>query len=394
LRVLLVLHHLLNAHAGAAGNIRGLGSSLEQAGCEVEYLGFERAFPCWAQSSPPREGVVRQIAFPWAVVRFLLEHARRFDVIDCSTGDAWLWASAGRPRARPAQALITRSVGLEHVVDEAARRAARSGGPRLSRRYPLYHGGFRLWEVARSLRLADRCILLNQIDRDYAASRLGIPEERLVVIPAAVDDRFHQVPAVRDGPDGPVRLAFVGSWIPRKGTDTLVETLERLTAGEVSFTLSILGCGDGAAVRAALPAALGERVSIVPSYDNEELPSLLEGHHILLFPSRAEGWGLALVEAMACGLAPLATRVGGPLEIIRSGRDGVLVEVGDSDALASQIAGLAADRPRLARMRRAAQATARDYRWGEIAGRTLDVYEEALGAGDAKYSAGHPGQRG
>jgi glycosyltransferase involved in cell wall biosynthesis len=317
------------------------------------------------------------MAFPWRAAQLLARRAAAFDVVDASLGDTWLWATLGRPRGKRPQALIARSHGLEHVVDQAVRAAARADGPPLSRKYPVYHGGYRLWEVARSMRLSDRCILLNEEEREYAARRLGIPHERLVVLPNGVDDRFHDAAPAQAVENGPVRLAFVGSWIPRKGTATLARALERLSAGGVKFTLSVLGCGDASAARAELPAELADSITIVPEYRNEELPSLLAGHELLLFPSRSEGASVALLEAMACGLAPVATSVGAAPELITS-ENGVLIEVGDADALAAHVIRLAADRRALNQMRQAAQETARAYRWDEIAARTLRVYQQAL----------------
>ncbi|HKN94498.1 MAG TPA: glycosyltransferase family 4 protein [Thermoleophilaceae bacterium] len=363
----------MSAHAGAPGATRALGAALERAGCEVEYLGFEQAFP-----RSTATGLRHSIEFPWRVARLLAKQARRFDVVDASLGDTWVWGTLGRPRAGRSHALIARSHGLEHVVDRAVRAAARAEGPPLSRRYPVYHGGYRLWEVARSMRLSDRCVLLNEEEREYAAGELGIPRERLVVLPNGVDDRFHAAAPAKPVDGGPVRLAFVGSWIPRKGTATLARALERLSANGVEFRLSVLGCGDESAARADLPSS--HSISILPAYRNEELPSLLAGHELLLFPSRSEGASVALLEAMACGLAPIATSVGAAPEVI-TGENGVLVDVGDADALADNVARLAADRGALNQMRRAAQATAGGYRWHDIAQRTVRLYEQALASG-------------
>ncbi len=365
----------MSAHAGAPGATRALGAALERAGCEVEYLGFEQAFP---RSAAP--GLRHSVEFPWRVARLLARQARGFDVVDASLGDTWVWATLGRPRAKRPQVLIARSHGLEHVVDRAVRAAARAEGPPLSRKYPVYHGGYRLWEVARSMRLSDRCALLNEEEREYAAGRLGIPRERLVVLPNGVDDRFHDAAPAEPVEDGPVRLAFVGSWIPRKGTATLACALERLSADGVEFTLSVLGCGDESAARADLASAPTDSISILPTYRNEELPSLLAGQELLLFPSRSEGASVALLEGMACGLAPIATSVGAAPEVI-TGENGVLIDVGDADALAAHVARLAADRGPLNEMRRAAQATARGYRWDGIAERTIRVYERGLDPG-------------
>src|SRR5438552_18268162 len=138
-RVLLCLHHRLDPDAGAPGATLELGRALEEADCAVDYYGYEQAF-----RGVGSESAAYRLRFPWQLARFLGRRARGFDVIDCTTGDAWVWAACGRPGAARGTALVTRSHGLEHVSDERERGAARRYGEPLSWKHPLYHGGFRL----------------------------------------------------------------------------------------------------------------------------------------------------------------------------------------------------------------------------------------------------------
>jgi glycosyltransferase involved in cell wall biosynthesis len=374
-RVLLTCHHRLDPDSGAPGTTLELGAALERAGCGVRLYGFQQAF-----GEPGRESVGRQLRFPWQVARFLRGNARDFDVIDAMTGDGWLWASLRRPGAPERQALLTRAHGLEHVVDESARRAARNGAASLSWKYPLYHGGLRLWEVRRSLLLADHCVLLNGTDRDYARDRLGIPPERMSVMPNAIAAHFLDAADVGGAADGPLRLAFLGSWSSRKGSHLLPGILGRLLERGVDFSLSIVGADPPASAIAALPAGAAERISATPRYANDELPGLIRGCEILVFPSLSEGSSIALLEAMACGLAPVATRVGAAPEVIDPGVEGLLVEPGDAEATADAITRLAGDRTALAGMRRAAQQKARGHRWDTVAESTVRLYERVLAA--------------
>lgn len=375
MRVLFTCHHRLDAHAGAAGATLALGASLERAGCDVTLYGFQHAF-----GDEPGEGVGRKVRFPWHVAAFLRRRARDFDVIDATSGDAWLWASLRRPGGTASQGLITRVHGLEHVAVEAARRAARDGGPPLSRKYPIYHGGLRLWEVRRSLTLADHCILLNAADRTYANERLHVPSERLTVMPNAIAPHFLDAPDAVEVPGGPVRLVFVGSWIARKGSNVLVEVVERLRERQLDFSLDIVGTGHASAESLGLPSEAADRITITPRYANEELPRLLEGREVLIFPSLFEGSSVALLEAMACGLAPVATRVGAAPEVVEPGVSGDLVEPDRADEVADAVERLARDRAALLRMRRAAQQEARGYRWDRVAERTVRLYEDVLAA--------------
>jgi glycosyltransferase involved in cell wall biosynthesis len=372
IRVLLCIHHWLDPNAGAPGLTLSLGDSLEAKGCTVDYFAFDHAYGRRRQ-----EQVHHQVRFPWQVARQLTRRARHFDVIDASTGDAWLWATLRRPGNRRS-ALMTRSHGLEHTIDEELRQAASALGPPLSWKYPLYHGGWRLWEVKRSLLLADRCILANSRDLRRARDRLGVPPQRLTILPYGIADHFHRAASVDPGDDGPLRLAFAGSWIPRKGIHTLVDAVNLLHRQGVDFSVTLLGTGESNGVLSSFPEDVRPRVEVVPSFDNRRLPELLTGHRILLFPSVSEGSSGAMAEGMACGLAPVATEAGIAPDVIEHGRNGMLVEVGDARGMAENVARLARDRPALLEMRRRAQETARELRWEQIAASTLSLYEQVL----------------
>ena len=382
MRVLLTLHHHLDPNLGAPGATLALGDALQAQGCTVEYWGFERAFP----EHHAGWGVSHSIRFPQRTASFLRRYARDFDVIDASTGDAWLWAAQGRPGGGSC-ALVTRSHGLEHTADQQVRAEARTTGRRLSWKYPLYHGGWRLYEVASSLRNADACILLNEADRDYTQSVLKVPAARLFISPMGVADYFFGAasrPLARRAPDlaagEPLRMAYLSSWIPRKGSLVLAEALRMLAERGLTFELTAFGTGsaDEKTVQADFATSVRSRVHVVPRFKHTELPGLLDGMHVLLFPSLSEGFSRALVEAMACGLAPIATAVGGAPAVLREGENGLLIPPGDAAALADAVSRLVdGGRVALDTMRERARETAGEYRWDAIARQTIDVYEAA-----------------
>ncbi|MFL5348776.1 MAG: glycosyltransferase family 4 protein [Hyalangium sp.] len=374
LRVLLGIHHQLDPNLGAPGVTLALGSALAELGCNVFYYGFDQAFPGVTAYS-----AWHNVRFPWALSAWLARNAGRFDVLDITTGDNWPWARLGRPGARRRHALLTRSHGLEQVVSEQLRADARAGLARLSWKYPLYHGGFRLWEVRQSLLLADHVVLLNPMDRDYAHERLGVPGGRISLIPHGLPESFRALPPPEPFDESPLRLAFVGSWIQRKGREDVVAVAQALVEQGVAFSLTLLGTGmSEAEVLAAFPAPVRERLRVLPRYRHAELPELLRAQEVLLFPSHAEGYGMALVEAMACGLAPLSTPVGVAPEVIRDGETGRLLSIGDVPGFTSAVRACAEDRRWLLEVRRAAQVAVQGMTWREVALRTLRVYESVL----------------
>ena len=379
MRVLLTIHHHLDPNLGAPGATLALGGALEAAGCRVDYFGFEKAF------SLPTEtewSVAHSLKFPWRTAAFLARQGHEFDVIDASTGDTWVWTRRKRPGTKPSPALVTRSHGLEHMADKQARSEAAASGQRLSWKYPLYHGGFRLWEVAQTVQHSDRVILLNEIDQQFAHESLGVPRERMAIVPMGVAHYFFgsEKPIRENEKDQPLQLAFLGSWIPRKGSRVITEATKKLHDAGVAFRLTLMGTGGSSAeaILAEFDPSVRENVRVVPRFAHTELPQLLSDKHILLFPSLAEGFSRALVEAMACGLAPIATPVGGAPAVIRSGDNGLLVATGDAEALAEAVRRLHAAPETLRAMRCRARQDASAYRWDAIARQTIAVYESAL----------------
>ena len=86
--------------------------------------------------------------------------------------------------------MVARSHGLEHIVDSVFREEVASGKQRQSWKYPLYHGGYRLWEVARSFRTADLSVFPNHGDLDFAVEHFGVKTERSAIVPSGIPDDF------------------------------------------------------------------------------------------------------------------------------------------------------------------------------------------------------------
>ncbi|NNB85166.1 glycosyltransferase family 4 protein [Corallococcus exiguus] len=374
MRVLLAIHHPLSQDLGAPGVTLALGRALQARGCTVDFYSYGEAFPGVEHFS-----ALHNLRFPWVLSAHLARVARRYDVLDVTTGDAWPWAQAGRPGAARRHALVTRSHGLEHTVSEQLRADAREGKAQLSWKYPLYHGGFRLWEVARTLRLADRTVLLNAADMAYARERLRVPVSKLSLIPHGLAQAFHGRPLPAPPPEGPLRLATVGTFIQRKGREDVIAAVSDLHARGLAFTLTLYGTGTPEPeVRAAFPASVQSHLRVVPHYAHATLPDLLANEEVLLFPSHAEGYGMALVEAMASGLVPVSTPVGVAPSVVQPGRTGLLFPIGDVAALVAAVRELAADAPRRYALRRAAQLEVQGLTWPDIAARTLSLYAEVL----------------
>ena len=222
-------------------------------------------------------------------------------------------------------------------------------------------------QVPRSARRAGRVLTGSEWTKRDLLERYGLPEERVVVTPYGVDPRF--------GPDGPRAdghyALFVGAIQPRKDPLSAVEALALVNS---NLQLKLIGPEKlgGDRVRAAVERlGLQERVEWRGHVDLDELASLYRGAAVLVFPSRYEGFGLPVVEAMASGTPVVATTAGAIPEV--AGDAAVLVEPEDPVALAGGIERALADRVRLVA---AGLERSRRYSWAETARQTLEVYRE------------------
>ena len=375
MRVLLCVHHELDPNTGAPGATLALGNELVRLGHSVSYLSHDDV---------PRRlpSLAKELLFPELAALALRRRAASVDVVDASTGDAWLWGRMRRTGAGDSPALVTRSHGLEHRFWKEQVAEARAEGRRIGLRTRLYHGRWRLREVAASLRASDACVFLNGEDRDYAIERLAIAPERAHVVGNGIPAEFLGHPLEDDPAPGGVGIAHIGSWAERKGRRVLAAALGTVLERHPGVRLTLLGTrAPAGSVRAAFPGAVQSRVALVPEYRHDLLPNLLADHQILVSASLAEGFSLALPEAMACGLAPVATAVGGAPELIRDGVNGVLVAPRDVRALETAVSALVESPERLASLRRTARETAQRYSWEAIARDNLRVYEAALAGG-------------
>jgi glycosyltransferase involved in cell wall biosynthesis len=184
----------------------------------------------------------------------------------------------------------------------------------------------------------------------------------------------------------------VGSLVPRKGHDVLVEALARVR--DLPWSACWAGSPDrdrafAAEVRAALrQARLGDRIELAGEVDASALDRIYGGASVFVLPSRFEGYGMAFTEALARGLPVVATTGGASPHTVPSDA-GILVPPGDVDALAEALRTVLLDVHRRASLARAARAHAgRLPDWEEACDRFADALRELGAAPAARETSG------
>jgi glycosyltransferase involved in cell wall biosynthesis len=315
---------LVQTRAGTARYLKGLLRELRQrSDVEVSTRSFGRGDRL---STLARDSV-------W--YPFVLGRERVGEVLHCPTYRGPLKS------ARPVVVTVHDLAVLRHP--ETFNRWTRTYSPRV---------------VPRVLRAASRIIAVSDFTRRELIELLGVPEEKITVVPNAVEDAF-----TREGPSAAGEYVLtVGTLEPRKNLARLVEAARR-----ADVELRVVGARGWGEVEVG-----GNGVRWLGEVDDGKLAELYRGAQCVVYPSLYEGFGIPVLEAMACG-APVVTTRGSAMEEVADGA-AVLVDAKDSAEIASGIERATADRDRLVAR---GLDRARAFRWDAVGEATVSVYRAA-----------------
>lgn|SRR5664280_606908 len=294
-----------------------------------------------------------------------------------------LVADPGPPALRAAALCIAASIGRAKLVAHVHSAVGNAGRPEFGSYGPLDR------VALRALRRADLVCTVSKAGTN--AMRQFAGRTPVETVDNAVE--LNDFPAT--GADGdPARILFIGVICRRKGTLELARACRAVRErGITAWDLVVVG-GQGPTPEAEYheiiaefeSAGLGE--SLVGPEFGDKVKARLAGADIFVLPSYLEGQPIAIIEAMASGLAVVGSSIGAVPDLIRDGIEGRVVEPGDADALADALAELVVDRAARSRMGAAARRRAEQFHsLDRLSARLTEIYDAVLA--DEPLPAGH-----
>jgi glycosyltransferase involved in cell wall biosynthesis len=258
--------------------------------------------------------------------------------------------------------------------------------------YPEFHLPANVEHCLRGTKLAidraDALIAISESTRRELIDEMGAPPERIVVTPLAAEPGLHRVndltrlDAVRRRYQLPERfILFLGALEPRKNLPRLLEAFAALApALQREFPLVVAGAQgwlNDSVHEQVRKLGLGERVFFPGYIDQGDIAALYSMATVFAYPSLWEGFGLPVLEAMACGAPVLTSNVSSLPEV--AGDAAVLVPPTDVDAIAASLGRLLDDDAFRADLSARGRQRAAQFSWERCARETLAVYEAVAG---------------
>jgi glycosyltransferase involved in cell wall biosynthesis len=236
---------------------------------------------------------------------------------------------------------------------------------------------------------ADHIFTVSNYSKAQIVEVLGTPASKISVIHCGVDARFHQNGGAQESQSAAeilgIRspyLLYVGNLKPHKNLVTLLRAFASLkSANKIPHSLLIAG-DDPRWKRSVVEecARLGVRESTVfaPYIATELLPKIYVGADLLVMPSRAEGFGLPVLEAMACGTPVLSSNAASLPEV--AGDAALYFDPASHEELASQILHIVESSELRESLRNLGLQRAKKFTWQESVRRHMEIYNQFLGA--------------
>ncbi len=238
-----------------------------------------------------------------------------------------------------------------------------------------------------SYRKATQIITISDSTKADIQSILKIPEEKITVIPLAVDERFKSpvlkddVARVKEKLHLPDRyILHVGTLEPRKNLEFLIEAFAKTLEDDKNRDLNLVITGKKGWYFEGLfskvkKLKLGRKVIFTGYIDEEDKPALCKGARLFAFPSLYEGFGLPPLEAMASGVPVISSNTSSMPEVV--GEAGILISPKNKDAWVEAITRVNSDSKLREQMIDKNKIQVARFSWANTAKKTIEVYQKA-----------------
>ena len=339
---------------------------------------------------PPTSVGLDNYACPAGAWHFLnkeLEHSQP-DLIEFYGAEFWLATSMlAKRKTRPL--LVAHTNGLELLHLERARQYSPSGN---SIQSGLRTAWSQLTEP-KAFSRSDAFVALCELDQQYVLEHGYYPADKTCVIAPGLDEEYLNRPAPSQS-HRQKRIAFTGSWTPRKAPQIIVEVMAKVLRNKFDLAFDIFGSGRDESLSHAFPEDVRGRVNIHPRISNHAVAEGLSQCQVFFFPSEYEGYGMALAEAMSCGCAAVATPTGFGAELT-DGKDALLCEFGAAEQMERAILKLLDDDTLRMNIADNGWKRTQHMQWSRSVKQLSDIYEKWVGqrneqrdSGPRKFSEG------
>lgn len=369
MKICLISGHAKNRYAGASSVYVHLAEQMSI---------LEPTTACHhAESYTSSEGWRAKLRRPHWIKDRLAAAAREADVVEVAGNAGCVLFKHLRQRKNSRPLLVTRLHGLEFLDEQARTSEETAYQIKLPLKYRMLTRHITNNRERRAIAASDLVICHSSRDADAIVAARWKRSQDIVVMPLGVDDDFRRVP--REHRSVGCRLLWWGSWVERKGANYLPRTFALAREALPDLTLTIGGSGhEPDAILADFDAGSRLHVKVLPFCSRDEHLEVLRAHDVFLFPSLSEGFGLALVEAMAAGLPAITTFTGLANDRLIHGKNCLLVPKAAPTATARAVVDLATDLELRRGIGASAAASVADLTWGALADRTRAAYLDHL----------------
>jgi glycosyltransferase involved in cell wall biosynthesis len=370
MKIILISGHKKNWGAGASSVYLHLDRELQKLSCYSYLLNLED----YQSNNLP--GAIQKLTQAFYVEQRVLPQIKETDVVEVAGNIGWrLFRKLRSANSQKRPLLAVRLHGLEFKDEQARITEEIARLLKLPTKYKLLTRHWTNWQEFKTIELADIVICHTSREAD-AIITAGLKHESKVKIcplgidPTFISDRQHRASVHK--------LLWWGSWIDRKGIHTLPRAFELAVRKMPNLSLTIGGSGTPREeVMSYFTPELRSHITVLPFVSEDEHKAILAEHDIFIFPSLSEGFGLALLEAMASGM-PCITTLTGMYDWLEHGNNCYIVPMSAPTAISNGIERLNDNFTLRCTIGDKARETARTLSWQNFAKRTLEIYREDL----------------